>query len=64
LKDKKTYTVYVQWMVIGKRAYLRRTKSYRNIKANGIVEASNIALEYHKDCICPSVSMVWPNWPQ
>ena len=58
------YTVLVQWMVWSKRDYLRRTKWYRSIEANGIVEAGNIALEYHKNCICPSVSMVWHNWPQ
>lgn len=58
------YTIRVQWIVLGKHGYLPRNKWYRNIQANSILEASKIALDNHKTCICPSVSCAWPNWPQ
>ena len=60
----QSYTVCISWMVRSKWDYLPRSKLYKDVKASGIIEACNIALAKHKDCICPAVSRVWLNWPQ
>ena len=59
-----TYTATVSWMVRGKRDYLRRVQTVRNIAADSITEASHIALSQVKNQICPSVSSIWYDWPQ
>lgn len=57
------YVVWVQWMVRGKRDYLRRTKRFE-ITAPDILAASAAALAAVGDVICPAVTSCWYVWPQ
>jgi hypothetical protein len=57
----KVYTSIIQWLVPGKKHnYLNRSKTIRNIKAEDILKASEIALTHApKGSIFPEVSCIW-----
>ena len=60
----RTYTARIQWLEHGKRGYLRRSASVRNIRAPDILAARTQAMTKYLHHMCASVSCIWYDWPQ
>jgi len=62
----RTHTVKVQWLewLPVTSGYSLRSQVVRNVRAAGVVEASEIALAPFINRICASVASVWYDWPQ
>lgn len=60
----RTYTVILQWIVINKGEYKRKSKMIKGLRADNMTQASEIALETVKDKIYPAIACIWYDWPQ
>jgi hypothetical protein len=56
------YSEYSPGKFLG--GYRRKSKIYNEVWAKTSVEAAEACLSNHKQDICPSVSCIWPLYPQ